>query len=293
LIPHLLSKEILPLSNADEKIIVTPSVKRFMKALRLLFVIKSGTIVAVTGPPGIGKTKAIDHVIAEQQPQSHTGRPAWLKVVVPPKATPPTVLIAILNALGIVPQKKAKALPGQVLEALTRYDIKLLIFDESDRLNDASFDMVRDIFDQTHRPMVLVGLPKLMNTIERYEQFDSRVAIEIEFKPLTLAELIASFLPFLEFGKWRFDPDKGDDREMAKYLWKPTSPSLRRLVNWINVANAIAEYDDLECVTLDTLKEAKELVRLTPVKSEVDTTPESHNSGWQEMLSETRKRAKK
>ena len=281
--------------NQDrESIILTPSVMRFEKALRLQMQMPTATIFAVTGIAGIGKSMAVNHYVAGQQLQAHTGLPSCIKIIVPPKPTPRSLTTAILAMLAEqLRGRNAKELADHVMGSLERYDIRLLIFDEGDRLNDASFDMLRDIYDQTHRPMVLVGLPRLMGVIERYEQFNSRVAMEIEFKSLSLDELRTTFLPHIQFSKWHFDPNLDEDAALAEYVWKQVNPSLRRLVNWIQIANAIAEADNMERVTLETMKEATEFFRLNSGNNQDDSAYEASDTGWQEMLSETRKRAKR
>lgn len=280
--------------NNDELIIPTPSVKRFQRAMSLLMHMPDPMIWAITGGPGYGKTRAVNHYVKQQNPQSHTGFPSCIKIVVPPKPTPRKLTKSILTTMNEKPRgENASELADQVKEILSRHDINLLIFDESNRLNASSFDMLRDIHDQTRRSMVLVGTPDIMRIIERYEQFNSRVAIEIEFRPLELDELISHFLPHLLYSKWKFNPDSAKDQELAEYIWQHTSPSLRRLDNWIIIANAIAELDNVEKISRDTMEEAKILMRLNNSKERDEDGDDSAVVGWQEMVSESRKRAKK
>src|SRR2546425_7609337 len=60
-------------------------------------------------------------------------------------------------------------------EAVRRSDLDLILVDEGDWLNVESFEFLRHVFDRTGCPIVIVGLPHIMQVIARHEKFSSRV----------------------------------------------------------------------------------------------------------------------
>jgi len=75
-----------------------------------------------------------------------------------------------------------------------------LILDEGDRLNEESFEILRDIHDnkESKFQMAIVGLPTLMALIGRYEQFDSRVSMEVPFRQMGVEDIITEFPPKID-----------------------------------------------------------------------------------------------
>jgi DNA transposition AAA+ family ATPase len=49
--------------------------------------------------------------------------------------------------------------------SIERNNLRLLIFDEADRLNDDSFEVVRYLLDKTGCPILLIGLPRLLQVM--------------------------------------------------------------------------------------------------------------------------------
>ena len=282
-------------NNAEplDKIIKTTSIVHFSRMMNILANFHAKTIFAITGRAGMGKTRAVNHLVSNQSVQRHTGLPQTLQVVVPPKPTAKSLTSVILEAINIKPVgANAREYARQVVAVLLRQDIGLLILDEGDRLNTESFEILRDIHDnpQSAFQMAIVGLPKLMVLIRRYEQFDSRVSLEIPFRAMKTADILAEFLPNVDLPHWTFNADNPDDREMGEYLWERTKPSLRRLTNVLALGDAIAGIDDDPLVTLNHCKEAFTMMR-TRSRPETDAD-ENTVVGTMELLSALRHQAK-
>lgn len=252
------------------EIIPTRSVALVETGIKLGMMMPEPTIILITGKAGIGKSKSIEYFVLPLQPRAHTGLRACEIGVVPHNPTRLSLPRSILEQLGERPRGRTSAqLIGQTIEVLRDNELQLLILDEGDRLNDDSFEVLKDLHDAAVRRVMncrlaIVGLPDILDLIKKHEQFDSRAAINIEVVPLDEAEIIHVFLPKLNLPRWRFDPANRIDQELGKLLWRHTQPSLRRLVSWISAAAGLAEMKEEAWITLDEIEEAAELVRFGP-----------------------------
>ena len=103
-----------------------------------------------------------------------------------------TMLETIAGELDISPQRSlVHTLHAIVRELVTQN--RMLIVDEADYLVDkkALLNTLRDLHDNSTMPLILVGMAdfvkKLKSRIDQ-RQFAGRVAFELEFKPLDLAD---------------------------------------------------------------------------------------------------------
>lgn len=202
----------------------------------------SPTMGAVTGYAGVGKTVAIQAYLNQMLPRSHTLLPAAIKVTVKPNSTPKALATDIVKAL----EDKARGntifeVADEAAAAIARNDLELLFIDEADRLKDASFDVVRHLFDRTGCPIVVVGLPQIVRVIDAQDKFESRVGLRMAFAQLDLDEVINLLLPQLVIAGWKFNPDS--DREMGRKIWEMVRPSLRKLRNLLERASYLSQRD--------------------------------------------------
>lgn len=251
---HVITQPQLP-------IIKTTSLDRFRKFVDILMDGKQGqpTMAAVTGTAGIGKTVAANEILeAKNRNQSHTGVSPVILVTLHPKPTPRAIASEIAKELSQKQPrwKTSNEIASEVSELIVRNDLRLIMVDEADRLDETGFDLLRSVFDSTGCPIMLVGLPQLMRVISKYEQFDSRVGLRLTFETLDEEEVISNFLPKLEYPNWKYDLQKNADIEMGRFLWDKAKPSLRKLINIIKLSDYVAEVHGRSAIDLEIIKEA-------------------------------------
>ncbi len=245
----------------DQPPIMTSSVKRLIGFVDVLTepTLRYATIGVVTAPAGTGKTIASQICHETLLRRFHTVLPVCIRVKVMGRSTSRTLLTDILIALGEKPKRqneRIQQLSKEAATAIERNDLRLIILDESDRLRDDSFELVRYLLDKTGCPQLLVGLPKILTVIEGHEKFDSRVGRRMSFDPLELDEVLKVVLPELVFPFWTFDPHNEDDRLMGIEIWRKVHPSLRKLRNLLETASTIAKVKKVAKITLPIIREA-------------------------------------
>lgn len=136
-------------------------------------------LVTFTGPSGFGKSTAAAHVAAKHQAYYVEMRSTWTKK---------PFLEVLLRQMGIVPARTIYKMMDQVSEelALSRCP---LILDEFDHAVDKNLiEVVRDIYEQTSSPIVIIGEEHLPQKLERWERFHGRILAWGQATPADLAD---------------------------------------------------------------------------------------------------------
>jgi DNA transposition AAA+ family ATPase len=240
-----------------QKPIQTTNVKRSKAFIRLLTdeERKSPTMGVITGLPGIGKTIAAQDYLDSLPPHANTALPIGIKVKVMPRSTPRALAKTIMDSL----LEKSRGnniyeIADEAAAAIERNDLKLVIVDEADRLNEDSFEVLRHLFDKTGCPIVLVGLPSILRVVDRHEKFSSRVGLRMQFLPLELKEVLTVVLPGLVIPRWSYDPEA--DRLLGEAIWNKVNPSLRKLTNLLYLASQITKAAEAPSITQACIEEA-------------------------------------
>lgn len=124
-------------------------------------------IVTFSGPSGFGKSTAVGYVAAKYNAAYVEVRSVWTK-----KA----FLDSILRyTMGIKPAATVSGMADQVSEELAQSQRPLML-DEGDNLIERNLvELVRDIYEQSKAPIVLIGEELLPQKLKRWERFHGRV----------------------------------------------------------------------------------------------------------------------
>src|SRR6266487_550800 len=199
----------------------------------------SAMIGIAVGAPGIGKSVGIRSYQQEELRQEGVSSTS-ISITVHPRPTPHALIGWLMVALeGKTSAMRHSSTLDDLVETIDRQNRRLVILDGADYLNDACLDILCTLFDRIHRPLLLVGLPPLLQRSLNHPHLFDRVGLTLKLVPLSYEEVLQVVLPSLVFPGWVFDPDLEADRLLGEQLWEYASPSLRRLSNVLQAASTI------------------------------------------------------
>jgi len=102
---------------------------------------------------------AEDHLPEGQKPLQTTNvkrSKAFIRLLTDSERSSPTM--GVITGLPVM----GKTIAAEVAAAIERNDLKIIIVDEADRLNEDSFEVLRHLFDKTGCPILLVDLPSIL-----------------------------------------------------------------------------------------------------------------------------------
>ncbi|WP_374342648.1 AAA family ATPase [Azonexus sp.] len=182
-------------------------------------------MAALYGPPGYGKTTAALAIANENRAYFVQMRSAWSRK---------TLLEKILIEMGAKPHGTISQMLDQVCEQLAT-SRRMLMIDEFDYCvrNDATIELVRDIYEGSQATLLLLGEELLPNKLKKHERFHSRILSWIPAQPITLqdaAALAPIYCPGLAIGS-----------DLLEHLVKLSGGSVRRVsVNLAAIYEAAA-----------------------------------------------------
>ena len=127
------------------------------------------------GPPGVGKTFAIEEFVDRVEKPSNPEKPEVLLVTAHSASTPKSLLAALCLRVGIPHQATASTLAESLVRKL-KTGHYLILVDEANHLSIEAMELMRYVYDLGYLGVVLVG------TLRLYEIFTdgSRPAGELE-----------------------------------------------------------------------------------------------------------------
>lgn len=153
------------------------NVMSFMTMLRRLEDRSSGLpgMGCFYGPSGFGKTMASIYAANSRRACLVQVKSVW---------TQKALCEAILDELGVKPEKVIYRMVAQIGQVLAQENIPLLI-DEADFLvKKKMVEIVRDIYEVSFVPVILVGEEALPSRLRQWERINSRMLERVAAEPL-------------------------------------------------------------------------------------------------------------
>lgn len=138
-------------------------------------------MVCLYGPSGFGKSVAATHVACRRRAYYVQAKSVWTK-----KHT----LLAILHEMGMQPAKTIPEMLDQAAQELAMSG-RPLIIDEMDHLVEKkTVELIRDLYESSHAPILLIGEEQMPSKLKRWERFHGRVLSWVPAEPVTLEDAI-------------------------------------------------------------------------------------------------------
>jgi len=191
-------------------------------------------IVTFSGPSGFGKSTAAAFVSAQTGAYYLELKSHWSKK---------PFLEAMLKNMGIPAYKTVSAMADQVAEELAASG-RPLIFDEFDYAvaREGMIDLVRDIYEQSNAPIVLIGEEKLPQKLKKWERFDGRIMDWAQAVPADLEDARAL--------NGHYHPNVTVADDLLGVLVKMAGGSIRRIVTNLERIAAFAKMEGLQTIDL-------------------------------------------
>lgn len=208
----------------------------------------------------------LNHYIAKQPKLPGTGLPPIIVNKIKPNPIEQGIATDLAKSFQEqVGSRSNYDLNNEIVEIIERNYVRLIIFDDADYLNEDCFNFIRNIFDDTGCPIVLVGLPSLWRVIQYQVKFKERIGLKFTYSPVNKVEMLNEILPNLKLPHWHYDPHNKKDKELGEYIWTLTNSSLWKVQHLLQNAEIIAELDPkYKKINKTVIREAK---KITPLET--------------------------
>ncbi|MGB0732456.1 MAG: AAA family ATPase [Pontibacterium sp.] len=149
-------------------------------------------MVCLYGPSGFGKSMAACYTANSHRAFYVQAKSVWTKA---------PMLKAILREMGVTARSTISDMLDQVAEELVLSG-RPLILDEMDHIVERNLvELVRDIYEASQTPILLIGEELLPNKLKKYERFHGRVLAWIPAQPVSFDDaqkLVQLYAPNVE-----------------------------------------------------------------------------------------------
>lgn len=137
----------------------------------------------IHGPSGYGKTTAVEWLFNQDEVNG-------LYVRCYKADTVTSLLEQIAKEIGIPQRHGLRSQVDGIVEAVRSEELALFI-DEADYVvgNARIMETLRDIYDATEQPLILVGMEEIARRISQRKQLFNRISQWIEFRPADLEDV--------------------------------------------------------------------------------------------------------
>ncbi|WP_368166048.1 AAA family ATPase [Aeromonas sp. R9-1] len=148
----------------------------------------------IHGPSGYGKTTAVQWLFNQDEVNGIYVRCYKADTVT-------SLLQQIAKEIGISPRHNLRNQIACIIEAVREQELTLFV-DEADYVvsNARIMETLRDIYDATEQPLILVGMEEIARRISQRKQLFNRISQWIEFRPADLEDVSLIAREMLEVG---------------------------------------------------------------------------------------------
>lgn len=159
--------------------------------------------------------------------------------------TTSSLLQRVVEELGSAPKFRISKNVDFIIEQMSMHERPLFI-DEADYLmNDKRMlETIRDLYDGTEIPIVLIGMDQIARRISSHKQFFNRISEWVEFKKADIDDVRVMADSLLEH-------DIQVDDDLLEHLRIATGGELRRITIGLQKIESLAIANELDLVTLD------------------------------------------
>ncbi|OPY07229.1 MAG: ATPase family associated with various cellular activities (AAA) [Syntrophaceae bacterium PtaB.Bin095] len=214
----------------------TKNVRRFISAVSELRNRPMGVegMGLLWGEPGEGKTTIVAYAANTMDGIFLRANACW---------TVTAMLGGLITELGGLPRKRRADMLNDIAERLMDQE-RVIFVDEADYLfrQKEMLDSLRDIYDLTGTPVILIGMEDIARTIQDSGRFARRITQWIEFKGVdlddarTLAEAVC---------------EVGVSDDLLAYLHREAKANIGRMVVGLSRIERLAKTNGLTTVTRD------------------------------------------
>jgi len=214
----------------------TQNVERLVDAMTRIMVREDGVpgMGLLYGEPGLGKTKASlwwaahNDAVFIRTKRLYTGH--WM-------------LQEIVAELGEAPAYRTADLFRQIRDQLLERP-RAIFVDECDSLEGRIIETLRDVYDETNAPMILIGMGQADKKLMRYRHLWDRLSEIVKFNELTQADISGIAAQLCEVPL----------AEDAVSFIHAQGTRFRRAMLWFYRCEAVAKRNKLSSVTAADLR---------------------------------------
>jgi len=207
------------------------------------------SVALVYGPAGAGKTvSAIRYRDAQPLITANGLSPILYFQLTPADKTDRAFYNSLVEAMTRHPDqhRSAAAALAEAKRLLHKYRYEALIIDEVGFLLESGLEAVRTLHDQADLPIILITMPQLIERLEKYPQFYSRIARFQEFGQLTQEQIRYAVLPGVsKQSHIAFDFEQKDAEEIVAALYEGAGGSDERGASFRDIGHILATANDL------------------------------------------------
>lgn len=135
---------------------------------------------------------------------------------------------------------------------------KLIIVDETERLNLNAIEQFREIYDRGGIGLIFVGMPGLEKRLARYPQLYSRIGFAHNYRALSQSEMRFLLENYWSQINLSMNPNDFTDAEAIASIARITNGNFRLLNRLFRQIQRVIKINELNCITAEVVEAARE-----------------------------------